>query len=524
MAVALLISRLLLAGVFLVAGLAKLADLAGSRQAVRDFGVPARLAAPLGGLLPLAELAVAVALVPAVSAWWGALGALLLLLVFAAGIGVNLARGQHPDCHCFGQLHSAPAGWPALLRDLGLAALAGLVVAVGRGAPGLGVAGWFTALPEAGRVAVAGGVVVAALLAGGGWVLVQVMAQQGRLLLRIEALEAELAATGRAPHPVAAGSPAAAAAGAGLAAGAAAPAFALPAAAGGTVTLETLRAAGKPVALVFSDPGCGPCQALLPEIGRWQREHASAVVVALISRGPVDAARATASEHRLGHVLVQHDREVARAYQAHGTPSAVLVSGDGTVASPVAAGADAVRALITSAVTGPGRRAVLPLAGAAGGNGHPAAAPRRAGLAVGAPAPDFALPDLSGQMVRLSGLRGGPVLVLFWNPGCGFCQQMLADLQAWQDHPPAGAPGLVVVSTGSAADNQAMGLPAPVLLDDGGMSTGRLFGAAGTPMAVLVDADGNIASPLAAGGPAVLALAGADTARPASLIPVARPG
>ena len=62
MTLLLLCARLLLALVFLVAGLAKLADLAGSRQALRDFGVPARLATPLGTLLPLAELVVAVAL------------------------------------------------------------------------------------------------------------------------------------------------------------------------------------------------------------------------------------------------------------------------------------------------------------------------------------------------------------------------------------------------------------------------------------------------------------------------------
>ena len=61
MEVALLVARLLLAGVFLVAGVAKLADRAGSRQAIVDFGLPARLATPLGIVLPLAELAVAVA-------------------------------------------------------------------------------------------------------------------------------------------------------------------------------------------------------------------------------------------------------------------------------------------------------------------------------------------------------------------------------------------------------------------------------------------------------------------------------
>src|SRR5438876_3041113 len=142
----LMLARLVLVAVFLVAGLAKLADLAGSRQALRDFGVPAKLATPLGTLLPLAELAVALALVASVSAWWGALGALVLLLLFVAGIGYNLARGRTPDCHCFGQLHSAPAGWPTLTRNLILAGVAGFIVAFGRSTPGLGVFDWLAAL------------------------------------------------------------------------------------------------------------------------------------------------------------------------------------------------------------------------------------------------------------------------------------------------------------------------------------------------------------------------------------------
>ena len=45
------------------------------------------------------------------------------------------------------------------------------------------------------------------------------------------------------------------------------------------------------------------------------------------------------------------------------------------------------------------------------------------------------------------------------------------------------------------------------------MSVGSTFGASGTPMAILVDAEGKIASALAAGAPPVLALArsGLDT-------------
>src|SRR5215813_2966567 len=138
MSLLLLLLRLFLAGTFAIAGAAKLADLSGSRKAMRDFGVPAKLADVLGVLLPLAELAVAVALVVPMTAWWGGVAALALLLIFVAGIGYNLAQGRTPDCHCFGQLHSAPAGWSTLTRNLVLAGLAGVVVGFGRNTAGPG--------------------------------------------------------------------------------------------------------------------------------------------------------------------------------------------------------------------------------------------------------------------------------------------------------------------------------------------------------------------------------------------------
>src|SRR4051812_36652319 len=108
MDILLLGARLLLAAVFVVAGVAKLVDLSGSRRAIHEFGLPASWANILGLVLPLTELALAIALVPQVSAWWGALGTLILLVLFIGGISLNLARGRTPDCHCFGQLHSAP--------------------------------------------------------------------------------------------------------------------------------------------------------------------------------------------------------------------------------------------------------------------------------------------------------------------------------------------------------------------------------------------------------------------------------
>jgi peroxiredoxin len=320
------------------------------------------------------------------------------------------------------------------------------------------------------------------------------------LLLRIEALEARLSEAGLAPSPATEGT-------AGLAIGSPAPSFALPTLTSETITLEALRALGKPVLLLFSGPGCGPCNALLPEIGRWQREHASKVVVALISRGTVEANRPEVTEYGLTHVLLQKDREVAQAYQASGTPSAVLVRREGTIGSSLAQGADAIRVLLNQALS-PTSLGTLPMATAQNnGNGRAAAVRPPAGPKIGEPAPDFSLPDLSGQTVSLSDFRGSTTLVLFWRPSCGFCQRMLDDLKAWEAVPPLGAPKLLVVSTDSVQANQAMRLRSPVLLDQAGMSVGSLFGATGTPMAVLVDAEGKIASELAAGAAAVLALA-----------------
>ena len=122
MDVTLLIARLLLALVFVTAGVAKLSDRKGSRQAIIDFGLPAALATPLGILLPLAELAVGAVLIPTASAWWGALGALALLLLFIGGSGINLVRGRKPERHCFGQLRSVPVAWSTLARNGLLAA------------------------------------------------------------------------------------------------------------------------------------------------------------------------------------------------------------------------------------------------------------------------------------------------------------------------------------------------------------------------------------------------------------------
>jgi thiol-disulfide isomerase/thioredoxin/uncharacterized membrane protein YphA (DoxX/SURF4 family) len=507
---ALLIARLVLAGVFVLAGVGKLADLEGSRKAVVEFGVPAVLASPLALLLPLAELGVAVALLPASTAWLGALGALALLLVFVVGISINLARGRTPDCHCFGQIHSAPAGWNTLARNGVLAVVAGFVLWAGYegGDAGPGALSWLGALSAAQVLGLLGGLVVLSLLAGQWWFLVHLLRQNGRLLVRLEAVEGGSVApsqngtSGREAE--------------GLPVGSGAPDFDLSGLHGETLTLEALRSSGKPVMALFTDPGCGPCNALLPDIGRWQEEHAQKLTLALISRGEVEENKTKAQEHGLGNVLLQKDWEVSESYEVRGTPSAVLVAPDGRIASPVAGGAEGIRELLTYAV---GERAQLPMVPnqpqSEGqpcpncGKVHAAAPTVEAAQKVGEPAPEVKLADLEGNTVELADFRGEETLVLFWNPGCGFCQQMLPEIKQWEENRPEDAPGLLFVSAGAEEANRDMRLSSPVLLDQN-FATGRAFGASGTPSAVLVDAEGRIASEVAVGAPSVMDLAGAS--------------
>jgi peroxiredoxin len=516
---ALLIARLVLGAVFTLAGVAKLSDLKGSRRAIIDFGVPSAIAAPLGLLLPLAELTVAATLLPASTAWWGALGALALLSVFVVGISINLARGRKPECHCFGQLHSAPAGWKTLARNGVLAAIAGFVLWAGyEGGAGPSALSWLGALSTAQLLVLLGGVLVLSLLAGQWWLLVHLLRQNGRLLVRLEALEASIATDGSVVAPSQNGTPSQQAEG--LPVGSEAPDFSLSGLHSETLTLNALRSSDKPVMLLFTDPGCGPCNAMLPDVGRWQEEHPQKLTLALISRGEVEENKTKAQEHALKNVLLQKDWEVSESYEVRGTPSALLISADGKIASPVGGGAEGIRGLLSYAV---GERAQLPMqphqAQTQGqpcpncGKVHAAAPTVEAAQKVGEEAPEVKLPDLEGNTVQLADFRGEQTLVLFWNPGCGFCQQMLPDLKQWETGASEGAPKLLVVSAGSEEANKEMGLTSPVLLDQN-FATGRAFGASGTPSAVLVDAQGNVASEVAVGAPAVMELVGADRTAP----------
>lgn len=497
---ALLCARLVLAGVFVTAGIAKLLDRTGGRGTLIDFGLPRQFGTTVSWALPIAELLVATALIPQASAWWGALAALGLLTAFTAVIARSLARGERPDCRCFGQLHAAPVGWSTLLRNGILGVFAAFVLLAGMSDPGPSAVGWIAALPSHERPAASLGLLAVVLLAVVIAILIRVLVDQEQLRASLNAIEVRLDEGAQVERPEAAQPDP------GLPIGAPAPAFALPDLDGEMRSLASLVAHGRPVLLLFVSPDCRPCEALVPKIAGWQREHASAITMTLVSSGSADDNRGKFGKLAATAPLLQAGNEVADAYAAEWTPAAVLIGPTGRVASSVSYGDVAIRTLVAHAAASPGvphlpsgngpaRPGSLPLVG----NGPPRP---------GQMAPPVALPDLEGRTVDLRDYRGRDTLVVFWDPNCPHCKQLSEDLRRWEAEPPRGAPRLFVVSSGSVEANRAFGFRSSVLLDEN-FKVAQAFGARGTPAAVLVNAEGRIISTVGVGARDVLALASA---------------
>jgi peroxiredoxin len=126
----------------------------------------------------------------------------------------------------------------------------------------------------------------------------------------------------------------------GLKAGTLSPDFRLPRLDGGELSLEEFR--GKNVLLVFSDPHCGPCNALAPKLEEFHRDHAELAIV-MISRGGPKENRAKVREHGLTFPIVLQQRwEISRLYAMFATPIAYLVDESGFIAADVAVGLEPI--------------------------------------------------------------------------------------------------------------------------------------------------------------------------------------
>lgn len=321
MALVIALVRLILSLVFGVAGITKLTDQKGTREAVINFGAPKAAAPSIAVVLPLIEFAIAIGLLFSATAWLSAMAAVLVLGIFVVAITINLAQGKTHECHCFGQIYSRPLGWSTLVRNVLFALAAGVVIGNGPG--------FQPPLVSTISHAVAGLSTWQLVI-----LIVGVIAAAGFFLQRRQATPA-------APPP---------AQPTGLPIGSPAPDFELPEYEGGRTSLAELLALGKPVLLIFTNPKCGPCISLFKEIRDWQTAHDDQLTIALLTFGTIKDNFVNVARNRLGQVLLQEKKEVSNLYGANVTPTAVIIDTDGRIMSNVAAGGDEIRILLKSHV------------------------------------------------------------------------------------------------------------------------------------------------------------------------------
>lgn len=134
----------------------------------------------------------------------------------------------------------------------------------------------------------------------------------------------------------------------GLPAGTEAPNFTLPDLDGRERTLADFR--GKQTLLVFSDPGCGPCQTLAPSLEQLYEAHrGNNLNLLMVSKGDLEANRQKAKEHGFKFpVVLQRNWEVSKDYAMFATPVGYLIDERGVISKEVAVGGDAILRLVSA--------------------------------------------------------------------------------------------------------------------------------------------------------------------------------
>jgi peroxiredoxin len=359
-------------------------------------------------------------------------------------------------------------------------------------------------------------VTVGLCVAAGSWIGFQLVHQNGRMLARLEALEQRLAAlsslpaavSGSMPVPSAPPAPAPSMP-AGLPVGSLAPAFELPDLAGGRKALSQFR--GRSVLLLFFNPGCGFCTQMAADLAALPIDGAGGRPLPLVvTTGGAEPNRKLVAEYGLrGPLLLQNEMEIAAQYQCNGTPMGYLIDAEGRIASEMAIGGPALLTL-----AGPVAHDQSPQNGSESGPA-PLGGKRsleesqipRNGLAVGAEAPDFRLPLLNGGELSLSDYRGRKRLLVFSDPHCGPCEQLLPALEE-QARRGNGA-HVLMIGRGEVEANRAKaaqyGLTFPIMLQKQ-WEISREYALFGTPVGYLIDAEGRTMAEGAVGAEAILAL------------------
>jgi peroxiredoxin len=338
------------------------------------------------------------------------------------------------------------------------------------------------------------------LIAIGAWLGYQLVRQNGRILLRLEAIEKRLA-----KHPAEDRRKPA-----GLPVGAAAPDFELPDLAGVRRRLSEFR--GQDALLIFFSPTCGFCTRMAANLAALTAGGGRAIPI-VVTTGDADENRKLIEQSGVRCVVLRQERmEVAALYRAHGTPMGYRIDAQGRIASELAVGAEPLLKLADP------REPQQPATGAKGNGSvpkgnqpHPSLARsrlNRSGLKAGAVAPEFRLPLVGGGELALADLRGRRVLLVFSDPDCGPCDDLAPRLQELHLERPDLR--VVVISRRDAeatsAKAAALGLTFPIVMQRQWEISLR-YGMFATPIGYLIDEQGTVVKDVAVGIEPILALA-----------------
>jgi len=346
------------------------------------------------------------------------------------------------------------------------------------------------------------------------WFCYQLFLQNGRLQLRLDALEEELREqeiipeTGKAILK-------------GLRVGTLLNDFELSLLAGGTMTLSQWR--GKKVLLIFFSPSCGYCIKMLPKLAALpSRVSERGPIPLIISTGDVEENRRLFEQHHIPHnVLLQEGSEVATLYRVFGTPLGYLVDESGRTATELVKGADGLLAFLGFKEQ---HNSTPAPKGSTNGKGRGFSRSltnskiKRDGLKAGVRAPEFTLPRVDGGELSLNGYLGQKVLLVFSDPACGPCQQLAPRLENLYRQ---GDVQVLMISRGEIEANRQKvaehGLTFPVVLQNH-WEISREYGIFATPVGYLITEKGILATSVARGAEAIMNLTTTNgsraTARP----------
>jgi peroxiredoxin len=111
-------------------------------------------------------------------------------------------------------------------------------------------------------------------------------------------------------------------------------------------------------------------------------------------------------------------------------------------------------------------------------------------------APEIDLPTLDGEQVKLSDLRGQPVVINFWATWCPPCKAEMPALAAAAERYSERVTFLAV-DVGESAEAveaflETLDAAPTILLDEGGLTTGNQYMVRGLPSTYFVDSDGRV--------------------------------